>query len=562
MKKLRTKILFSFLIVLLLLAGMGTLSYINLHRTNEHVNSMVSNDLRMLVANENMMTNISERISNIRAFALYQRGSYRLEYQELSVQSAEIKKELIEAGKKTGQTKKINNLIEEINEWSQFIEESVIPAILTANSADALNKLSQAETRAVQIMYQLKQLSKENEEHIQELGDSIIREGDRLELILSITGIVAILLGVVIAIFTARKISKPILQVANRLEKVAKGDLTGDALKTKSKDELGSLVASTNEMVKSLKQMVAHMNQSSEQIAASSQELTASAEQTSNATEQIAASSEQMASSTETQLKIVSEAAETINQISAGIQQIAANSESVSVLAGDASKACDDGVGTVNEVVDQMHTIENTVKETSTIIKTLGERSNEIGKIVTMITDISDQTSLLALNAAIEAARAGEAGRGFAVVADEVRKLAEQTAQSATQITELIRTIQEETAIAVQSMEVGTEKTAEGLEKTNQLSAVFQKIDKAVRDVEAKVQEVSAAAEQIATGSEQMVSGIQIVKEAAQNNAQASQENAAASEEQLAMMEEISSSAQALAKLADEMADLVRKFKV
>lgn len=562
MKKLKTKILLSFMIILLLLGGLGVISFINLHRTNENVTSMVSNDLQLLVASENMNQNISERISSVRAYMLYSRSSYRMQYSDLTEESKELNEKLLAIAKKTGNANEIERVLEQINNWAAYVDETVMPAILSGNTEDALNKLTQAEIQAVQIMHELTQFSNANQENIQSVGDSIIREAEQVELIIVITGIASLILGVFIAMSSARRISKPILQVVQRLEKVAKGDLTGDELKTRSKDELGSLVKSTNEMTKSLRRMVENMNQSSEQIAASAEELTASAEQTSNATEQIAASSEQMAASTDTQLKTVNQAVDTINQISAGIQQIAANSESVTVLASDASQACHNGVDTVNEVVEQMHTIEDTVKETSTIIETLGERSNEIGKIVTIITDISDQTSLLALNAAIEAARAGEAGRGFAVVADEVRKLAEQTAQSATQITDLIRTIQEETSIAVQSMEVGTEKTSEGIVKTNQLSDVFEKIEKAVHDVEAKVQEVSAAAEQIATGSEQMVNDIQVVREAAENNAQSSQENAAASEEQLAMMEEISSSAQALTQLADEMADVVRVFKV
>ncbi|PWA07601.1 hypothetical protein DCC39_16555 [Pueribacillus theae] len=563
MKKLQYKLFLGFIVILLLMTGLGSLSYYNMRASNEDVKRMVSNDLELLVASDNFAQNITERVSVLRAYILYDSSTYRTQYLDLSSQSVKLKKELLDAGARSNEKRAIDDIVKLNDEWSKYVEETVLPTFIMEGRTDkTLELLEKAEPQSVQLTFKLKALAAENQKSMNASGQSILESAANVEkLIISLIAC-AVIIGMIIAFLTARVIVKPILRVANRLDRVANGDLSGKPLKTKAKDEIGRLVASSNKMVEGLRNLVLNVNQSSEQITASAQELTASSEQSSNATEQIAASSEQMASGAEAQLNSVNEAVVTINQISAGIQQIAANSESVSTIAEEASTSCKDGVGTVNEVVEQMHSIENTVKETAKVIETLGERSNEIGKIVTLITDISDQTSLLALNAAIEAARAGDAGRGFAVVADEVRKLAEQSADSALQITNLIRTIQEETSTAVHSMVEGTEKTVDGLAKTNELSDVFHKIEKSVQDVEARVQEVTTAAEQIAAGSNQMVSSVNVVKEAAEENARTSQDNAAASEEQLAMMEEIASSAQALTRLADEMADMVRTFKL
>ncbi len=560
MKKVRTKLLLNFVLILLLLAVIGGISVVNIHKANETVDEMLSNDFQFLIASEKLSYNLAERVAAARGYLLFGSIDYKYQYYGYSAASEKLEEQILS---EKNIDEAVTELITKSREWTTLIDEQVFPAIDSGDEETALVLLQQtAEPQAQELMDGFKDLSEVRETHMVTVGENIIQDNNLVEKTIFITAVASLIIGIIIAIIAARMIVTPITLVVQRMMRIAEGDLSGEHLQTKLKDELGALMTTCNDMVDSLRRLVTNVNQSSEHVASSAEELTASAEQTSNATEQIAATSEQMAAGAEAQLESVNEAAVTINQISAGIQQIAANSETVSTLAGEASISCHDGVNTVNEVVDQMNAIENTVKDSATVIETLGERSNEIDDIVTMITDISDQTSLLALNAAIEAARAGDAGRGFAVVADEVRKLAEQSADSALQITGLVRTIQEETTVAVQSMEEGTEKTTDGLLKTNALRNVFEKIEQAVQDVEAKVQEVSAAAEQIASGSNQMVEGVNVVKEAAETNTHASQENAAASEEQLAMMEEISASAQALTKLADEMSDMVGTFKL
>ena len=563
MKHLRTKILLGFIIILVLLAGLGGISYITVKNSNQHAERMISDDLEMLVASQNLRQNIADRISAVRGYLLYDTSTHRMNYLNLAEEGAQLEKEFLAASSHLDNQKTITDLMNQIKEWSALIDEDILPTFSQGELEKAQVGLEQkAEPLSVQIMYRLNELSKENQENMNISGQQIMNNGKQVEHIIVIVITVSVILGIIIAILSANSIAKPITRVANRLEQVAAGDLSSDNLKTKAKNEIGKLIHASNLMVTNLRQLVSNVNQSSEQIAASAEELTASAEQTSNATQQIASSTEQMAAGAEAQLNSVNETSATIQQMSERIRDIASNSELVSSLAKNASTASKNGFKTVDEVVEQMNTIEKTVKETSQVIESLGERSNEIGKIVTMITTISDQTSLLALNAAIEAARAGEAGRGFAVVADEVRKLAEQSNESAQQITKLIRSIQEETTNAVKQMQEGTAKAAEGRLKTNELTTVFHTIEEAVKDVETKVEEVSSAAEQMASGSEQMVDAVNVVKTAAEENAQASQENSAASQEQLAMMEEISSSAQSLSQLADDMRNMVKTFKL
>lgn len=221
-----------------------------------------------------------------------------------------------------------------------------------------------------------------------------------------------------------------------------------------------------------------------------------------------------------------------------------------------------DGSETVRNVVQQMNVISDIVGQLSKIISNLDQKTQEIGKVTDIITDISEQTSLLALNAAIEAARAGEHGQGFAVVADEVRKLAEKSKQSASLISETLNEVRTETSQAVTYMNDGTEKVQQGMIFADEITNSFTNIQELISSVSSKVQEVSASIQEMTSVSEHIVKNSEQVQQIAETTVLASQESSAATEEQLATIEEISSSAQSLSSLAEDLRMMISKFKV
>lgn len=370
-----------------------------------------------------------------------------------------------------------------------------------------------------------------------------------------------IISGIIVYIVVTR-MTKPIVNLSNASQQIADGDLTIEEINITTKDELGLLGFNFNQMVRSLRGLIQQVSENAEQVAASSEELTASAEQTSHATTQIATAIQEVASGAETQGQGAEESSRAMKEMNISIQRVAEMASSVSEAATESTREANRGNEAIQKVIRQMNAINVSVDHSASVIKQLGERSKEIGKIIEVITGIANQTNLLALNAAIEAARAGEHGRGFTVVADEVRKLAEQSKESADQIAGLIQQIQGDTARAVTVMEKGTNEVAAGMTVVQETGEGFQRILKSIEEVSTQIQEVSAVSEEMSASVEQVSASIEEMARIAQDSASNTQNVASSSEEQLASMEEISSSASSLSKMAEELQMLIRKFKV
>jgi methyl-accepting chemotaxis protein len=217
-------------------------------------------------------------------------------------------------------------------------------------------------------------------------------------------------------------------------------------------------------------------------------------------------------------------------------------------------------VAAAEQASTAMRGVHDSSVETTSAIRSLGEKSDQIGGIVATITGIAAQTNLLALNAAIEAARAGEQGRGFAVVAEEVRHLAEESQQAAASISELIGEIQKETQRTVQIVEAGAAQTAGGVETVEQTRDAFVKIGESVEDVSARVEQIASAIRQIDASADQMRETLLVVAEVAESSSASTEQVSASTQETSASTQEIAASAQQLAHTADGLEKLVSQF--
>ncbi len=196
--------------------------------------------------------------------------------------------------------------------------------------------------------------------------------------------------------------------------------------------------------------------------------------------------------------------------------------------ATEAGKLSAHGKQVVSSAVAGIRQVAETVAESSRSIESLGQRSDEIGRIIQVIDDIANQTNLLALNAAIEAARAGEQGRGFAVVADEVRKLAEKTSAATTEISAMIAAIQADTASAVSSMERGGEQVREGVEQANQAGEALNHIFGSVENVVGLIRQIAEAMNVQKSASEEISQRVEHIADSARESGAAITEATAA----------------------------------
>lgn len=323
-----------------------------------------------------------------------------------------------------------------------------------------------------------------------------------------------------------------IRKLLDEVSHVADGDLTAEAEVTT--DVTGAIADSFNFMISELRGVIKEVQQTTLDVGAAANEIQATAEH--------------LSEGSVTQSEQIIDTTAAVDEMATSIQQVSDNAGSAATIASKALGNAKQGTQAVDQTIEGMNAIRGQVQETAKRIKRLGESSQEIGEIVSLISDIADRTSILALNASIQAAMAGEAGRGFAVVAEEVERLAERSAEATNHIGTLVKSIQSETTEAVSAMEATTREVVGGSSLALTAGQALGEIEGVSQQLAEVIQAISQAAKQQARGSESIAKAMGDISDVTSQTASGTSQAAV--------------SIRKLASLADRLRDSVSRFKL
>jgi len=414
----------------------------------------------------------------------------------------------------------------------------------------------------IDIEKSLSVLEKNENESVAEIAKQVSQHAQDEVSIIMITTITTALFIAVIAVILSSYIVRPIIVLTEASKKLADGDFTGELVQVKNKDEIGELAESFGIMTASFQAVIQDLTANTEHVASSSEELTASVEQATEASMQISATIQEVAQATSVQSIEMKKSNELLQGMVENLEAIVTLSYRVGEQTEATSTETKLGSGMLDKVVQQMDKIQQQVDNTASLIEGLENRSREIETFAQVITSIAVQTNLLSLNAAIEAARAGENGKGFAVVAQEVRKLADQSKESADQITQLVSKIQSDTSSAVKSMQAGIHEVTSGVAIVNETGEGFQRIQDAILTANLTVTDLLEQAENALDSSEMVKDSIHQVSELAESTESSTHTIASATQEQLGSTEEMQTASAALAAMSEVLLEKVQQFKL
>ncbi|WP_217477562.1 HAMP domain-containing methyl-accepting chemotaxis protein [Stutzerimonas stutzeri] len=351
-------------------------------------------------------------------------------------------------------------------------------------------------------------------------------------LILLASGL-ALIVGVIASLLITRLIVRPLREVIKAANQIARGDLSAHIVVNR-RDEFGQLMQAMQEMSTSLRGIVGRLQGAVTQIADSA--------------EQVAGVTAQARDGVLRQRVEIDQVATAMNEMSATVHEVARNAEEAAGSARVADRTVGDGHAMVNQSMQRVGQLVESVQQAVRGIDALSDESQRIGTVLDVIKTVAEQTNLLALNAAIEAARAGEQGRGFAVVADEVRSLAQRTQQSTAEIQQLIDALQTSAKASVRQMQQSNELVQLTATDANQTALALNEIAAAVSSIQQMTQQIATAAEEQTAVAEEINRSVINIRDVADLS--------------FTSMEETTHSLEQFRQLSQELQTLAGHFRV
>ena len=369
--------------------------------------------------------------------------------------------------------------------------------------------------------------------------------------------------GLVLILFLNKGIRVPIYSLRDELKELSEGngDLT-KRIEAKSKDEISEMILYFNRFIGDVHNIITEVTEVTHVVADNLGMISLTTEELTKSTELIADSSMGVAEGSDKQNRHIEALNNLVEEIKVDIENVSNKALETFKISQETQENITDGGNQIEIQAKELAAFVSSIQKTSTTVEELNQSSEEIRSIIELIQNISSQTNLLALNASIEAARAGEAGKGFSVVAEEIRKLAEETSSSVERISGIVGNISTKTHIVKGSMDILVDRTSiqeasmEALK--NELKKVFERASQSLM----KTKEITQVSSDVDKEFQMVTESVFEIQEIAKNNADHTQGVASAVEEQTASFEEVSASIGTIDERANELLEIVKKFRI
>jgi len=373
--------------------------------------------------------------------------------------------------------------------------------------------------------------------------------------------IIGLLMGLLLGYVISQYILKSVRTLLIATRTIGKGDLTKE-VEISSKDEIGELAMSFNQMILSLREMIMQFRKSSDDIIEASKTLSTFVQDINFTAEEVAVISTQISKGAEKQSHLMDNTFAIMKRMADLIQVVAEKSQVAAESAQRAGETAKSERESLEKTREELEKVFSKIESSASLIRNFGEKIQKITKITDIITGIAEQTNLLSFNAAIEATRAGESGKGFSIVADEVRRLAEKAKGYAEDITSIIDAIKKDNLIISSSLDAQTEgvsfgRTAVGAAVSG-LVDIMGKIIVMVDDIK----EISSITQQQKQDAQLVVQDMGNVAKLAEEYVCATDETAKVAASQVESMNRMVSSTKNLSEISDRLKNAALKFKL
>lgn len=557
-KTISRRIVFSFSIVITFMALYIVYNYFAIKQSNHATEQIVEQELQLLTTDYEQAQTIDLRIAAARGYVLSGDEKYKAIFQDNVARAASNEKQRLAMTS----SEDFSKLAEMAKEWNRYIEQQVFAVYDQGNTELAIQNITKMDATVTTIREGYEGLAEQRKQAINEVGADMIVAGENKQLIGIVVGILIFVIAIIVELLSARGISRPIMTLTERMQRMTNGDLSGPPLKIHSKDEVGQLMEATNTMADILNRLLKHIQTVSNDVAAHSEELLQSTSEVKTGTDQIVHTMTEIASGTDELASHTTDVATSMNDFAGKVTSVHQSNKDVQHYSQDVMALTKEGRDLMSSSTKQMGAIQHIVKDAVEQVDGLSKQTQEISKLVTVIQTIATQTNLLALNAAIEAARAGEQGKGFAVVANEVRKLAEQVSYSVEDITGIVRNIQDGSNRVTASLEHGYSEVEKGALQITTTNATFHHIADAIEAIATNIEGMSSELVDVVHNTVTINQSIDEMAAISEQSAAGIQETSATIEQSASSMEEIKHSAEHLAEMAEQLNSLIRRFKL